>query len=167
MGRLIALKGFEDVLLALSKLDKDIELIVLGTGNDENKLKELVKELNIVSRVHFLGQVKNPFYYISRSHLFILSSSVEGFPNVLVEAMVCRTAIISTDCISGPREILAPSTNHSFQLKKGLEMGEFGILYPVGDVEELQKSILLLLHDEKLREDYEDRAFTHSKKIFH
>ena len=165
VGRLITLKRFKDILLVLSTLDEDIELVMLGNGEKEAKLKALANDLNIMSRVHFLGQVKNPFYYISRSDLFISSSSVEGFPNVLVEAMICRTAIISTDCVSGPREILAPKTDHSYQLTEGLEMAEFGILYPVGKVDELKKAILLLLKDEKLRKEYETKAFEQSKNF--
>ncbi len=165
VGRLISLKRFEDVLFALNNLDKDIELIMLGDGERKEKLMLLAEELNITSRVHFLGQVKNPFFYLSRAHLMIASSSVEGFPNVLVEAMICSTVVVSTDCISGPREILAPNTNHNFQLKEGIEMAEFGILYVVGDVEGLTQSIELLLKDNKLRKAYEVKAFEQSKTL--
>jgi N-acetylgalactosamine-N,N'-diacetylbacillosaminyl-diphospho-undecaprenol 4-alpha-N-acetylgalactosaminyltransferase len=165
IGRLISLKRFEDVLLALSALDNDIELIMLGDGEKKVKLMSLTEELNITSRVHFLGQVKNPFFYLSRADLMIAPSSVEGFPNVLVESMICRTAVISTDCMSGPREILAPNSNHAFQLKEGIEMAEFGILYVVGDVAGLTQSIGLLLKDNKLREAYEEKAFEQSKTL--
>ena len=165
VGRMISLKRFEDVLLALSGLSKEIELIMLGEGEKMNGLKKLAKELGILSRVHFLGQVPNPYFYISNSQLLISSSSVEGFPNVLVEAMVCRTAIIATDCISGPREILAPSSDYRFQLQEGLEMAEFGILYVIADVEGLKRAITLLREDNALREAYEAKAFEQSKRL--
>ncbi|HIP12821.1 MAG TPA: glycosyltransferase [Arcobacter sp.] len=165
VGRLVPLKKFENVLKVLSDLDNTIEVIMLGDGECRIALEDLAKELGIISRVHFLGQVKNPFAYISRADLFISSSSVEGFPNVLVEAMICHTAIISTDCISGPREILAPSTNYSYQLKEGLELAEFGILYAVGELEALKNAINILLKDKSLKVNYEMKAFEHSKTL--
>ena len=79
--------------------------------------------------------------------------------------MVCGTAIISSDCISGPREILAPSSDHNYQLKEGVEQSEFGILYGVGDVASLTNSIKLLLKDERLRTLYEAKAFQQSQQF--
>jgi len=130
VGRLIPLKRNSDLIEAFYELQKDddgLELIFLGDGVLENELEEKCKQYNIDSKVHFLGSVSNPFYYLSRSDLFVLTSETEGFPNVLVEAMACGLPVISSDCKSGPREIL--------------EDEKYGLLYPVGDVKTLIKKM--------------------------
>lgn len=159
VGRLIELKRFEDVILALKALPSDVELLLLGEGKERASLEKLVQAHRLGSQVHFLGQVNNPFSYLQCSDLFILSSSVEGFPNVLVEAMLCKTAVVSSDCTSGPRELLAPSTKITQQLSKGVEKAEYGYLYAVGDVASLTQSIQELLEDKEQRECYVEKAF--------
>jgi len=163
VGRLIPLKRFQDVLEAMKKLDSDIELILLGDGAERHNLELLSQSFSIEKRVHFLGQVTNPFKYIKKSDLFISTSSVEGFPNVLLESMLCKTVVVSTDCLSGPREILAPHTDSSKQLSTGIELADFGLLYAVGDVSALAQSIQKLLADEILCRSYQQKAFNHAK----
>jgi len=163
VGRLIPLKRFGDVLEAMSQLDSDIELILLGDGSERKNLEDQTKLLGLEKRIHFMGQVQNPFKYIKKSDIFISSSSVEGFPNVLLESMLCKTAIVSSDCLSGPREILAPKSNHAKRLQSGMELSEFGILYGVGDVVGLVKGVRTLLGDEQLRHSYEEKAFDRAK----
>src|SRR5690606_38991147 len=82
--------------------------------------------------VFLLGFKKNPFPYLTQSEVFILSSLYEGFPNVLVEAMQCGLPVISSDCFSGPREILNPSTDIPTPTKE-LTYAEYGILTKVAD----------------------------------
>ncbi|MBU1669389.1 glycosyltransferase [bacterium] len=159
VGRLIALKRFQDVIRAMKHLTLDVELLILGDGKEQESLELLAKTLGLEKRVHFLGQVKNPFAYIKRSDIFISSSSVEGFPNVLVEAMLCKTVVISSDCISGPREIMAPSTDSSKQLLDGIEVADYGLLYPVGSVEDLNRAIQQLLEDTEQRRRLIAQAF--------
>jgi len=163
VGRLIPLKRFQDVLEAMSRLDSDIELILLGDGVEQNALEERAKELSLKKRIHFLGQVENPFKYIKKSDVFISSSSVEGFPNVLLESMLCETIVISSDCLSGPREILAPNSKSSTRLSKGMELSEFGILYAVGDTIALVEALRKVLSDTALLYQYQERAFSRAK----
>lgn len=92
--------------LALPRL-AGARLVLLGRGERENDLKKLAGDLKISDRVHFLGFQKNPYKYIAASRLFVLSSLYEGFPNSIVEAMICRTPLISSRCPSGPAEIFA------------------------------------------------------------
>lgn len=159
VGRLIALKRFQDVIRAMESLPLDVELLLLGDGKEQASLESLAKELGLEKRVHFLGQVKNPFAYIKRCDIFISSSSVEGFPNVLVEAMLCKTVVISSDCVSGPREIMAPSTDSAKQLSEGIELTDYGLLYPVGSVESLSCAIQQLLEERALTTRYREQAF--------
>ena len=84
----------------------------------------------------------------------MFSSSHEGYPNVLVEAL----PIISTDCKSGPREILAPNSNIDFQLEDKIELCEYGILVPINNKEKMKEAMNLIINDENLRKDYEEKA---------
>ncbi|MFX4243137.1 glycosyltransferase [Aliarcobacter butzleri] len=135
VGRLIPLKRNIDLIKAffeLQKEDDNLEVLFLGDGILKNDLINECVKLNIENKVHFLGNVKNPFYYLSRSNLFVMTSETEGFPNVLIEAMVCGLPVISSDCKSGPKEIL--------------ENGQFGLLYTVGNIFELIDKMKIYLY---------------------
>lgn len=80
--------------------------------------------------VYLLGFIKNPFPYLAKSSIFLMTSVYEGFPNVLVEAMSSGLPVISSDCPSGPREILSPSTDIGSKAS-GIEYAEYGVLTPV------------------------------------
>ena len=144
IGRLIKLKRHNEVIEILPKLPDYVELIILGNGEEKENLQKLSKKLKIENRVHFLGQVKNPYKYLVKSDIFISCSESEGFPNVLVEAMICKTPIISSDCISGPREILGDD--------------EFGLLFEVGDKKKLLENINLFLNNNQLKQNYIKKA---------
>lgn len=144
VGRLISLKRNHELIETLVKLPDNVEVIFLGDGNQKQYLQDLVKELNLTNRVNFLGQVKNPYKYIAKSDIFVSCSESEGFPNVLVESMICETIVVSSDCVSGPREILGDD--------------EYGLLFDVGDKGKLLKNIKLLLNDTKLKNRYEEKA---------
>lgn len=150
MGRLITLKRYDDVINSLKKLPENIELILLGDGEEKKNLEILSENLGIQHRTHFMGNIQNPFKFLSKADIFILSSETEGFPNSLIEALACDLAVISSDCISGPREILSPTTNSAKLLDKKFKLEEFGILYPVGNIQELTNSILYLIKNKNL-----------------
>lgn len=118
------LKAFANVVLK-HRLAK---LVVLGEGSGRLTLPELAEDLGIAEHVDFPGFVDNPFSYMSKADVFVLSSLFEGSPNVIVQAMACGTPVVSTDCPSGPREIL--------------QDGALGRLAPVGDWEALGQAIL-------------------------
>tara|TARA_B100001057_G_scaffold463920_1_gene518591 strand:+ start:495 stop:1592 length:1098 start_codon:yes stop_codon:yes gene_type:complete len=109
IGRLQKQKDHETLLKAFhyfSKKNKDYKLLILGHGKLEEKLKKLAQDFKIKDRVLFKGWVKNTSIYLKRSKLFILSSVYEGLGNVLIDAINYNTPCISTDCNSGPGEIL-------------------------------------------------------------
>lgn len=130
VGRLTLAKDFKTLLYAFSKArkKKPIRLIILGEGELRGSLESLIKELDLTEDVALPGFTGNPFAYMSHSDVFVLSSRWEGFGNVLVEAMACGVPVISTDCPSGPSEIL--------------EGGKWGKLVPVGDADALSRAIL-------------------------
>jgi len=139
MGRLTKQKGFQDLIKAVSIVaEKNIQLrlVIIGDGDEKSKLQKLVEELAMQDKVAFLGSQANPYKYISKADIFVLSSLYEGFPNALIEAMTCGTPVISTDCKSGPSEIIDHYEN--------------GILVPVGDARPMAEEIDYLLSDPNL-----------------
>jgi N-acetylgalactosamine-N,N'-diacetylbacillosaminyl-diphospho-undecaprenol 4-alpha-N-acetylgalactosaminyltransferase len=165
MGRLISLKRYQDIINVLSKLNNHIELILLGEGEEKNKLQELSHSLKIGNRVHFLGNVDNPFQYLSKADIFILPSETEGFPNSIIEALACEIPIISSDCLSGPREILQIKPNFGERLVDNIEVCDYGILYPTAHIECLQKAVELLLKDETLRISFKKKSFDRANQF--
>lgn len=135
------------------------KLLIVGGGIMEDELKQKVADFGINDKVVFCGWDNNPFKYVSRSNCFVLSSDVEGFPNVLIEALACGKAVISTDCSSGPRELLAPSTDLHHRAINNYEIGEYGILTPVNDVIALAAAMRKIYEDSALRRQFEEKAW--------
>lgn len=135
VGRLHEQKDFPTLFHAVSLLVKKIKvkLIVLGEGQERQKLLELRNELGLMDIIEMPGFVDNPYQIISSSDCFVLSSKWEGWPNCLLESLACGTPVVSTDCISGPREIL--------------KNGEIGLLVKVGDAEGLADAIHKTLNE--------------------
>ena len=120
-GRLSFEKDQETLLhaFAIVRKTQDVKLVLLGNGPLEEELKTTASELNISEHVHFAGFVQNSLAYMKQADLFVMTSLLEGFCNTIVEALYCGLSVVSTDCPSGPREIL--------------DNGTFGHLTPVGD----------------------------------
>jgi glycosyltransferase involved in cell wall biosynthesis len=120
-GRLASWKGFDDLIRAMKILvqNRPARLMILGDGPLRADLQTLIDELGLSGAVSLLGYVENPLKYFARADVFVLSSHVEGLPNVLVEAMMCGCTPVATDCPTGPREVL--------------QDGKFGYLVPLRD----------------------------------
>lgn len=134
------------------------KLLVVGAGAMEQELKQKVWDLGLTEKVIFCGFDKNPFKYVSRADCFVLSSNVEGFPNVLIEALACGKPVISTDCSSGPRELLAPATDLHHRALNTYEVGEYGILTPVKDVISLANAMKKMYEETELRKLFASKA---------
>jgi len=142
-----------------------VKLLIAGNGVLEDKIRQKVADLGLKDKVAFLGFDPNPYKYMRQSDCFVLSSYVEGFPNVLLEALACGMPIVSTDCKSGPREILAPSTDIHHTAITSYENAEFGVLTPVHDVTNLAAAMENIYQDSELRNTYKEKA-THRAETF-
>lgn len=141
-GSLTPQKDFPALLHAFAQVRDvrpDVLLVILGEGGLRSHLETVSRDLYIWEDVYMPGFVDNPFGYMSAADVFVLSSRWEGFGNVLVEAMACGTPVVSTDCPSGPAEIL--------------DGGKWGHLVPVGDDVALAQAILDTLDDPPVSSD--------------
>lgn len=129
VGRLAAEKDFVTLLRAFAMLlqRRAARLMILGEGPERGRLEGLVQSLGLESAVRMPGHIANPYPYMSKAALLVLSSVFEGFGLVLLEALACGTPVVSTDCRGGPAEILAG--------------GAYGRLVPVGDPSTMAKAI--------------------------
>jgi glycosyltransferase involved in cell wall biosynthesis len=125
VGRLTRQKDFPTLIRAFAAVRRarPLRLIVLGEGRDRAALEQLAAYEGVATDVDLPGFQPNPYAWLARSRLFVLSSAWEGSPNALTEAMALGVPVVSTDCRSGPRELL--------------DGGRFGRLVPVGDAEGL------------------------------
>jgi glycosyltransferase involved in cell wall biosynthesis len=120
-GRLERQKDFPTLLRAFARVRtaREAKLVILGEGRDRRRLEALVRQLGVGDDVDLPGHVSNPYAFMSRAAAFVLSSTFEGLPGVLIQALGTGCPVVSTDCPHGPAEILAG--------------GEFGRLVPMGD----------------------------------
>jgi glycosyltransferase involved in cell wall biosynthesis len=130
VGRLNSAKGFDTLIraFAMARQQQAVRLLILGEGEERSSLERLAEQLGVRQDLQLPGFVANPFAFMRACSLFVLSSRWEGFGNVLAEALACGASVISTDCPSGPAEIL--------------ENGRFGQLVPVDNAGALAGAIL-------------------------
>ncbi len=131
VGRLVEQKDPQTLLRAFAQVPAPARLVLLGEGPLRTELETLAGQLGLGSRVRFAGFQANPLPWVRRAAGLVLASRYEGLGNVLIEALGCGTAVVSTDCPHGPAEIL--------------ENGRHGALVPVGDVEALAAAMRALL----------------------
>ena len=105
----------------------------------EKDLRDLAKKLGLENDIFFLGWQKNPFKFLSRAKVFVLSSLWEGLPNTLIEALACGCPAVSTDCPSGPNEII--------------ENGKSGILVTLKDEKALAQAMIKILSDSSFSQE--------------
>jgi glycosyltransferase involved in cell wall biosynthesis len=160
VGRLTRQKDFENLVHAfrLVRRQRPARLLILGEGEDRASLTALARALGVEQDVSLPGFVPNPLAFMAQSAVFVLSSAWEGLPTVLIEAMAAGTRVVSTDCESGPREIL--------------DNGRLGSLVPVGNPEALAHAINTVLDGpqnrvpiELLRPYTRDAAVDHYLKL--
>lgn len=140
MGRLTEQKNFKLAIRAFASLSEtysDWQLLIVGDGPLKGALKEETLKLGISERVSFVRYTKTPQALMEQAELFILSSSWEGFPNALAEAMLMGKAVLSTDCPTGPGDLINDGKN--------------GLLVPVDDLRAFKTALERLLDDDKLR----------------
>jgi len=130
VGRLGVEKDFPTMLKALKLIIEKgvaVRLLILGEGLERKNLEQRIAQLDLKEHVSMPGYTDNPYAYMSKADIFVLCSRYEGLPNVLIEAMACGCNLISTNCGSGPDEIL--------------DHGKYGCLVPVGDSKALAGAI--------------------------
>jgi len=140
IGRFTRQKGFDYLIKAVHRLNGDgaeCRLVLLGKGPEEGNLKKLATDLGIDDKVLFPGFQQNPYKYLARATIFVLSSFYEGFPNVLLEAIALGIPSVATRCPTGPDEIITDGKN--------------GLLVPPGDHVTLGTAIRKLLQDKSMR----------------
>lgn len=135
VGRLGRQKNFRLLVEAFAEIRKTCHcrLVIAGNGRRRKRLLDLARKLGVEKDVWLSGYVDNPYSYMAHSRVFVLSSEWEGSPNVLTEALAVGTPVVSTDCPSGPREILAN--------------GKYGELVPMNDHHAMAQAIIRTLND--------------------
>lgn len=140
VGRLQFQKGFDQAITAISLLAPEFShwhLVILGEGPERGALERLRDDLGLRDRVHLPGRVANTGPWMRRAAIFLLSSRSEGFPNALCEAMAAGLPVVSTDCPSGPSDIITP--------------GFDGLLVPPGDPAAITRALTSLAASPELR----------------
>ena len=145
-------KDLKTLIEAFSLYKGDEKLVIAGDGPDRKMLEDLCIEKNLKDKVIFLGMINNPFIFMKNSQAFILSSKVEGFGLVLVEALYCGAKVISSDCPTGPSQILLN--------------GEAGELFEVSNIDELLNKLEIIHNKEYNKAKIEETLKRYTRENF-
>ena len=145
-------KDLKTLIEAFSIYKGDEKLVIAGDGPDRKMLEDLCIEKNLKDKVIFLGMINNPFIFMKNSQAFILSSKVEGFGLVLVEALYCGAKVISSDCPTGPSQILLN--------------GEAGELFEVSNIDELLNKLEIIHNKEYNKAKIEETLKRYTRENF-
>lgn len=150
VGRLEVQKDYPTLFeaFAIARKTRKMRLMVLGEGVLRPQLEQQLEAMGLSEDVRLEGFVANPFAYVARSDLFVLSSIFEGLPTVLIESMAVGTPVVATDCPSGPREIL--------------QGGHYGPLVQMSDPQELADAMLQRLEMPRQTDVLKQRANKYS-----
>lgn len=167
IGRLVKLKGFDDLISSFAKSSINRDLVILGDGDELEYLKLHAKKEGVEERVKFLGFVSNPYPVMKNAYMFVLSSHFEGFPNAMVEAMSLGVPVIST-LTDGPLDILQPNNNveeHEFNKAR------YGIVHNIEDRVALTRALDELESNQALYKELselsQERAAHYSEDKFY
>ena len=178
VGRFCKEKGFEYLLEAFGKardIAGDIGLVLIGDGEYREKYESVISKLGLQDCVYFTGFQSNPYKYMAKSDVFVLSSLSEGFPNVLIEAMVLGLPVIATNCYSGPAEILREDCEYKAVTDRFIEC-DYGIITPrmtendnSNAIFALSEALAYLANNDQLMKKYSElskqRASAYSAEI--
>ena len=149
LGRLVEQKDHITAIKAVEMLKEklNLRLLIIGEGNEKNYLYNYIKKKDLNDTIKIKNRLENPFPYLLKAEIMLLTSKYEGLPNVLLEALALKKFIISTNCPTGPKEIL--------------DNGKGGLLFKVGDYSELSKKIIF--YSKQKKKMYEKKKFAISR----
>ena len=156
VGRFELVQKRQDLmLLAFRKVVNaypELKLVFYGDGPDEQKVRDITKQLGLSENVCFPGLVNNVQESISGARMFVLTSDYEGIPNALIEAMALGLPVVATDCSPGGARLL-------------IEDKKNGILVPIGDVDAIANAIIFLIENQEIAQKYGERATVIKNKV--
>ncbi|MDU8886147.1 glycosyltransferase [Yeosuana sp. MJ-SS3] len=164
IGRLIEEKNHKGTIESIDLLPSNYTLEIFGNGSLENELKLTSANLKLEERIHFKGSVNNVLDYLVKGHCLVLFSNTEGFPNAILEAMSVGLPVISSNCMSGPLELL--NENQSVSIETGsFFKAKYGILVNVNDIQGLSKAIQFLQKNNDIRLHYSEKGLERVKEF--